>query len=63
MNRTFEEYLEDLKKRRDEDEYRYTDEDFETYSSWVDTCWRKGISCYICLELMYFETIENEKNL
>lgn len=60
VNRTFEQYLKDLKKRRDEDAYRYTDEDFETYSDWVDTCWRNGMSVYKCLELFSLEIKDYE---
>lgn len=60
VNKTFEQYLEDLKKRRDEDEYRYTDEDFETYSDWVDTCWRSGMSVYKCLEMFSLEIKDYE---
>ncbi len=58
---TFEEYLEALKKRRDEDGYRYTDEDFNTYSDWIKTCHEKNISFYKCLEMMWFETEEGKK--
>lgn len=56
MSNSFEEYLEAVKALRDKDGYRYTNEDFIRYSSWIETCFRKEISAYKCLELMWFET-------
>lgn len=53
---TFENYLERLKQRRTEDEYNYTDEDFEKYKDYIRDCWLTNLSVYKCLEFMYFET-------
>lgn len=55
---TFEEYLQRLKDRRTEDNYKYTDEDFENYIHHIFDCYEKNISVYKCLEFMYF--IERE---
>ena len=49
-----EEYLEKLKARRTEDDYRYTDEDFERYEDYIKECWQRGMSVYKCLEMMYY---------
>jgi len=54
MKETFEQYLQKLKDRRTEDEYRYTDEDFKKYIHYVFDCYEKGMSVYKCLEFMYF---------
>jgi len=53
-NETFDEYLIRLKDRRTEDDYKYTDEDFEKYDEYIMDSWRCGISVYKCLEFMYF---------
>lgn len=53
-NETFDEYLIRLKDRRTEDNYKYTDEDFETHNDYIMDSWRCGISVYKCLEFMYF---------
>lgn len=53
-NETFDEYLIRLKNRRTEDDYKYTDEDFETYNEYIMDSWRCGLSVYKCLEFMYF---------
>lgn len=58
---TFEEYLQNLKDRRTEDSYKYTDEDFENYIHHIFDCYEKNISVYKCLEFMYF--IEREVKL
>jgi len=63
MNSTFEEYLKAVKQRRDEDNYDYTDEDLEKYSSWIKTCHKRNISCYKCLELMWFETDKGKEQV
>jgi hypothetical protein len=54
MKETFEQYLQRLKDRRTEDEYRYTDEDFKKHIYYIFDCYEKGMSVYKCLELMYF---------
>ena len=51
---TFEEYLQRLKDRRTEDDYRYSDEDFKNYIYHIIDCYEKNISVYECLEFMYF---------
>ena len=53
-NETFDEYLIRLKDRRTEDNYKYTDEDFEKYDEYIMDSWRCGMSVYKCLEFMYF---------
>ena len=53
---TFESYLQRLKDRRTEDDYKYTDEDFEKYKDYIRDCWLTNLSVYKCLEFMYFET-------
>ena len=54
MKETFEQYLQRLKDRRTEDEYKYTDEDFKKYIHYIFDCYEKGMSVYKCLEFMYF---------
>jgi hypothetical protein len=51
---TLEEYLQKLKDRRTEDDYKYTDEDFEKNKKYISDCFKNEISVYKCLELMYF---------
>jgi hypothetical protein len=51
---TFEEYLQRLKDRRTEDDYKYTDEDFKNYIYHIFDCYEKNVSVYKCLEFMYF---------
>ena len=51
---TFEDYLQRLKDRRTEDDYKYTDEDFEKYKEYISDCCKSGMSVYKCLEFMYF---------
>ena len=53
---TFETYFKRLKQRRTEDEYKYTDEDFQNHIAYIEKCWRTNLSVYKCLEFMYFET-------
>ena len=64
MNETFEQYLQRLKDRRTEDEYQYTDEDFQEYEDYIRDCWLNNLSVYKCLEFMYFkeEELKNLKN-
>ncbi len=59
MRDRFGDYLIRLKKLRTEDNYKYTDEDFEKHSDYIKQCWLTNLSVYKCLEFMYFE--ENEK--
>jgi hypothetical protein len=54
MKETFEDYLQRLKDRRTEDDYKYTDEDFKNYIYYIFDCYEKGMSVYKCLEFMYF---------
>jgi hypothetical protein len=54
MKETFEDYLQRLKDRRTEDDYKYTDEDFKKYIHYIFDCYEKGMSVYKCLEFMYF---------
>lgn len=54
MKETFEQYLQRLKDRRTEDEYNYTDEDFNNYKYYIFDCYEKDLSVYKCLEFMYF---------
>lgn len=51
---TFEDYLQRLKDRRTEDDYKYTDEDFIKYEEYIRDCCKNGMSVYKCLEFMYF---------
>ena len=54
MKETFEDYLQRLKDRRTEDDYKYTDEDFKNYIYYIFDCYEKDLSVYKCLEFMYF---------
>jgi hypothetical protein len=54
MKETFEDYLQRLKDRRTEDDYKYTDEDFIQYQEYIRDCWLTNLSVYKCLEFMYF---------
>ncbi len=54
MKETFESYLERLKERRTEDNYKYSDEDFEDKIDYIKDCWETNLSVYKCLEFMYF---------
>ena len=51
---TFEDYLQRLKDRRTEDDYKYTDEDFKNHIYYILDCYEKDLSVYKCLEFMYF---------
>jgi hypothetical protein len=63
MKETFEDYLQRLKDRRTEDDYKYTDEDFIKYEEYIRDCWLTNLSVYKCLEFMYFteEEIQPEQ--
>jgi hypothetical protein len=61
MEETFDDYLQRLKDRRTEDDYKYTDEDFEKYNDFIMDSWRCGMSVYKCLEFMYFAEIESKQ--
>lgn len=54
MKETFDEYLQRLKDRRTEDDYKYSDEEFNDYIYHILDCYEKNISVYKCLEFMYF---------
>jgi hypothetical protein len=58
----FGEYLQRLKNRRTEDNYKYTDEDFEKYNDYINNCFKTNLSVYKCLEFMWFLTEEAEDN-
>jgi len=60
MKETFEQYLQRLKDRRTEDDYKYTDEDFEKYKDYIRNCYQTDLSVYKCLEFMWFETEEGK---
>jgi hypothetical protein len=51
---TLAEYIERLKERRTEDNYKYSDKDFEKYKEYVEDCYVQNLSVYKCLEFMYF---------
>ena len=55
---TFEDYLQRLKDRRTEDDYKYTDEDFEKYEDYIKNCYKTDLSVYKCLEFMWFREHE-----
>lgn len=55
MMNNFEEYLEAVKQRRDEDNYGYTDEDLEKYKYYFEDCWKSNLSVYKSLEFLWFE--------
>lgn len=59
---TFEEYLHELKNRRDKDNYDYSDEDFEKYKEYINNCYENNLSIYKCLEFMWFNTEEAKNN-
>lgn len=63
MKETFEDYLQRLKDRRTEDDYKYTDEDFKKYERYIRDCCKNGMSVYKCLEFMWFQTEEAEISL
>lgn len=63
MKETFEEYLQRLKDRRTEDEYKYTDEDFENYKYYIFNCYETNLSVYKCLEFMYFAESWSNKGI
>ena len=52
---SFEEYLEAVKQRRDEDGYDYTNEDLEKYKYYFEDCWKSNLSVYKSLEFLWFE--------
>ena len=61
MKETFEDYLQRLKDRRTEDDYKYTDEDFKNYIHYIFNCYETNLSVYKCLEFMWFETEEGKQ--
>jgi len=61
MYKDFEEYFSAVKELRTEYNYRYTDKDLKTYSYWIKTCFENEMSCYKCLEMLWFETEENKE--
>ena len=63
MKETFEDYLQRLKDRRTEDDYKYTDEDFKNYIHYIFNCYETNLSVYKCLEFMYFAERDIENTL
>ena len=55
MYSDFEEYLEAVKQRRDEDGYDYTDADLEKYKYYFIDCYKSNLSIYKSLEFLWFE--------
>ena len=55
MYSNFEEYLEAVKQRRDEDGYGYTDADLEKYKYYFIDCYKSNLSIYKSLEFLWFE--------
>ena len=55
MMNSFEEYLEAVKQKRDEDNYGYTDEDLEKYRYYFEDCYKSDLSVYKALEFLWFE--------
>lgn len=69
MKETFEQYLQRLKDRRTEDDYQYTDKDFESVYDYIRNCYNTNLSVYKCLEFMYYaqkeiklEDVFNDEN-
>jgi hypothetical protein len=58
---TFEVYLQKLKDRRTEDNYKYSDKDFEKYNDYINNCFETNLSVYKCLEFMCFAIEEVEE--
>ena len=54
MKETFKDYLQRLKDRRTEDDYKYTDKDFESLHDYIKNCYNTNLSVYKCLEFMYY---------
>jgi len=55
MKETFENYLQRLKDRRTEDNYRYTDEENKKHIEYIKECWITDLSVYKCLEFFNYE--------
>ena len=55
MKETFESYFSAVKKLKTENNYNYTDEELEKYSSYFKDCYKQNLSCYKALEWLYFE--------
>ena len=62
MEETFEEYLERLKKFRDEFKYGYTDKDFEDHIDYIKECYETNLSVYKCIEFLYFDIVKIKKS-
>ncbi len=59
LSYSFTKYFNELRKRRDDDKYNYTDEDLVKYIDYIKGCWASSLSVYKCLEFMYCDN--NEK--
>ena len=59
MEESFEDYLNRLKDRRDEDEYKYTNEDFELYKVNIvlKSLSEVSIQCFIILSMSRFDLL------
>ena len=60
---SFDQYLQKLKDRRTEDNYRYTDEDFDKHLDYINECYNNERSIYKCLEFMSFAGKDKELSL
>jgi len=60
---SFNQYLQKLKQRRTEDNYRYTDEDFDKHLDYINECYNNERSVYKCLEFMSFAGKDKELSL
>jgi hypothetical protein len=57
----FSKYFNELRKRRDEDGYEYTDEVLSKNIEYIKQSWVNDLSVYKCLEFMYDEIAVNEQ--
>ena len=55
MDNSFEEYFFAVKELKTENNYSYTDEELEKYSSYFKDCYKQNLSAYKALEFLWFE--------
>ena len=55
MYKNFEDYLQAVKQRRDEDGYIYDDNTLKIYEHYFKDCWKNELSPYKSLEFLWFE--------
>ena len=55
MKETFESYFSAVKELRTENNYDYTNEELEKYSSYFKDCYKSNLSVYKSLEFLWFE--------